>query len=93
MQSYASVLGVPLNEEEIRKSFKGRRFTPAECKEVVLRLKLRPNLKVEDILDELRVFSQEDGEDDADDDDEGAPASSASEETGKRKRGRPRKSE
>lgn len=85
MRSYSLGLGVRLNEEEVRKAFRGRRFTPAECKEVVLRLKLRPSLKIEDILDELRAFSpQEDEESEEEhEQDEGT----------RKRRGRPRKSE
>lgn len=62
MQSYAKSLDVPLNSAEVKSAMAGRRFTPAECKEVVLRLKLRPTSKIRDILDDLRSFHP--GEDD-----------------------------
>ena len=56
IHSYGKSLNVPLNNVEVKTAMAGRRFTPAECKEVVLRLKLRPTSKVKDILDDLRSF-------------------------------------
>jgi hypothetical protein len=68
MNSYCKSLGVKIDEDEVREAVGKRRFTPAECKEVVLRLMLRPSLKVKDILDDLRAFHPDDDDDDSDTD-------------------------
>jgi hypothetical protein len=68
MQAYSTSLGVTFDSREVEAAMAGRRFTPAECKEVILRMKLRPGSDVKAIFDDLRAFHAGDESSDADSD-------------------------
>jgi hypothetical protein len=61
--SYAKDLGVALDTAEAQAVLSKHTLTPAECKEVVLRLRLRPGLKIKAIVADLKKFEdEEDGD-------------------------------
>lgn len=60
MQAYSTSLGVVFDAKEVKAAMAGRRFTPAECKEVILRMKLRPGSDVKAVFDDLRSFHPSD---------------------------------
>jgi len=59
---------VAFDSKEVKAAMGGRRFTPAECKEVILRMKLRPDSDVKAIFDDLRAFHAGDEDSDAESD-------------------------
>jgi hypothetical protein len=79
MSSYCKSLGVNISDAEMREAMGKSRFTPAECKEAILRLMLRPSLKLKDVLNNLRGFHPE--EEDDEDEDEGSATDSPSDTT------------
>lgn len=83
MMSYARNLGVDVSEPDLRAAMGKCKLTPAECKEVILRLKLRPGSKLKDIFEDIKSFDPgSEDEDEAEDDSSEAVASEGSDEDG-----------
>ena len=80
MDVYAKNLGVQIDAADAMLAISKYSLTPAECKEIVLRLRLRPGLKIKAIVADLKKFE-------ITDDNDGEPLP----EQGAKKRGRPRK--